>query len=109
MLFFLKYPSANAKAITALVGLDPVIRDSGKYKGKQKVSKQGGQQLRNMLYLPTLCAIQHNEKIKNFYERLTSNAKTKKLAVIASMRKLILLAFSIFKSMEEYKPLAAKT
>ena len=106
--FFLKYPSANAKAITALVGLDPVIKDSGKYKGKQKVSKQGGQQLRNMLYLPTLCAIQHNEKIKDFYERLTSNAKTKKLAVIASMRKLILLAFSIFKSMEEYKPLTAK-
>ena len=106
--FFLKYPSANAKQITALVGLDPIIRDSGTFRGKQRISKHGGQQLRNLLYLPTLCAIQHNEKIKNFYERLTAQAKTKKLAVIASMRKLILLAFSIFKSMEEYKPLTAK-
>jgi len=55
-----------------------------------------------------LLLTRNNEKIKDFYERLTSNAKTKKLAVVASMRKLILLAFSIFKSMEEYKPLTAK-
>jgi len=101
--FFLKYPTANAKEMTALVGLDPVIKDSGTFKGKQRISKQGGQQLRNLLFLPTLCAIQHNDRIKTFYTRLTSNAKTKKLAVIASMRKLILMAFSLFKSEEVYQ------
>ena len=101
--FFLKYPTANAKEMTALVGLDPVIRDSGTFKGKQRISKQGGQQLRNLLFLPTLCAIQHNDRIKVFYERLTANAKTKKLAVIASMRKLILMAFSLFKSGQKYR------
>ena len=101
--FFLKYPMANAKEMTALVGLDPVMRDSGTFKGKQRISKQGGQQLRNLLFLPTLCAIQHNDRIKAFYERLISNAKSKKLAVIASMRKLILMAFSLFKSGEVYK------
>jgi len=103
--FFLKYPMANAKEMTALVGLDPVLRDSGNFKGKQRISKQGGQQLRNLLFLPTLCAIQHNDRIKVFYERLTSKAKTKKLAVIASMRKLILMAFSLFKSGENYAKL----
>jgi len=103
--FFLKYPTANAKEMTALIGLDPVIRDSGTFKGKQRISKQGGQKLRNLLFLPTLCAIQHNDRIKSFYERLTANAKTKKLAVIASMRKLILMAFSLFKSKEVYQPL----
>lgn len=101
--FFLKYPMANAKEMTALMGLDPVMRDSGTFKGKQRISKQGGQQLRNLLFLPTLCAIQHNDRIKVFYERLISNAKTKKLAVIASMRKLILMAFSLFKSGQIYK------
>jgi len=101
--FFLKYPMANAKEMTALMGLDPVMRDSGTFKGKQRISKQGGQQLRNLLFLPTLCAIQHNDRIKVFYERLTSNAKSKKLAVIASMRKLILMAFSLFKSGQIYK------
>ncbi|CAA6808282.1 MAG: Unknown protein [uncultured Sulfurovum sp.] len=106
--FFLKYPTANAKEMTALLGLDPVMKDSGTFKGKQRISKQGGQQLRNLLYLPTLCAIQHNDRIKTFYNRLTSKAKSKKLAVIASMRKLILMAFSIFKSEEAYHPLLAK-
>lgn len=106
--FFLKYPMANAKEMTALIGLDPVIKDSGNFKGKQRISKQGGQQLRNLLFLPTLCAIQHNDRIKAFYERLTSRAKTKKVAVIAAMRKLILMAFSMFKSKEVYQPLLAK-
>jgi len=105
--FFLKYPYANAKEMTALLGLDPMIKDSGTFKGKQRISKHGGQQLRNLLYLPTLCAIQHNDRIKKFYEGLTSRAKTKKLAVIAAMRKLILMAFSIFKSKEDYQPLLA--
>ena len=103
--FFLKYPLANAKKLTALMGLDPVMKDSGMFRGKQRISKHGGQQLRNLLYLPTLCAIQHNDRIKAFYERLTSKAKTKKLAVIAAMRKLILMAFSLFKSEEDYQPL----
>jgi len=105
--FFLKYPTANAKQITALAGLDPVMKDSGLFRGKQRISKHGGQQLRNLLFLPTLSAIQHNSRIKVFYERLTSQAKTKKLAVIAAMRKLVLMAFSIFKSKEEYQPLLA--
>jgi transposase len=105
--FFLKYPLANAKEITALLGLDPMIKDSGTFRGKQRISKHGGQQIRNLLYLPTLCAIQHNSRIKKFYEGLTARAKSKKLAVIAAMRKLILMAFSIFKSKEEYQPLLA--
>ena len=105
--FFLKYPKANAKEITALLGLDPMKRESGTFKGKQRISKQGGQQIRNLLYLPVLCAIQNNSRIKKFYKGLTSRAKSKKLAVIASMRKLILMAFSIFKSKERYQPLAS--
>ena len=104
--FFIKYPLANAKELTALVGLDPVMRDSGTYRGKQRISKHGGQQLRNMLFLPTLASLRFNDRIKIFYTRLTFNSKSKKLAVIASMRKLILMAFSIYKSEQHYQPLA---
>lgn len=106
LVFFMKYPMANAKKITALAGLDPVVRDSGIFQGRQKISKQGGEQLRNLLYLPTLSAIQHNERIKVFYSRLVSNAKTRKLAVLAAMRKLVLMAFSLYRSKESYKPLS---
>lgn len=106
--FFIKYPLANAKELTALIGLDPVMRESGTYKGKQRISKHGGQQIRNLLFLPTLSSLKHNDRIKVFYTRLTANAKPKKLAVIAAMRKLVLLAFSIFKSEQNYQPLLAK-
>jgi len=106
--FFIKYPLANAKELTALVGLDPVMRDSGTYRGKQRISKHGGQQLRNLLFLPTLASLRFNDRIKAFYIRLTTNAKSKKLAVIAAMRKLILMAFSIFKSEQSYQPLVVE-
>ena len=85
-----------------------MLGDSALSLKNTRISKQGGQQLRNFLYLPTLCAIQHNDRIKAFYKGLTSRAKTKKLAVIASMIKLILMAFSLFKSEEEYQPLLVK-
>jgi len=106
--FFIKYPLANTKELTALVGLDPVMRDSGTYRGKQRISKHGGQQLRNLLFLPTLASLRFNDRIKAFYTRLTTNAKSKKLAVIAAMRKLILMAFSIFKSEQSYQPLVVE-
>ena len=106
--FFIKYPLANAKELTALIGLDPVMKDSGTYRGKQRISKHGGQQLRNLLFLPTLASLRCNDRIQVFYSRLTSNAKSKKLAVIASMRKLLLIAFSIFKSEQNYQPLVVK-
>ncbi len=106
--FFIKYPLANAKELTALVGLDPVMRDSGTYRGKQRISKHGGQQLRNLLFLPTLASLRFNDRIKAFYTRLTTKAKSKKLAVIAAMRKLILMAFSIFKSEQSYQPLVVE-
>ena len=99
---------ANAKELTALVGLDPVMRDSGTYRAKQRISKHGGQQLRNLLFLPTLASLRFNDRIKAFYTRLTTNAKSKKLAVIAAMRKLILMAFSIFKSEQNYQPLVVE-
>lgn len=106
--FFIKYPLANAKELTALIGMDPVIKDSGTYQGKQRISKHGGQQLRTALFFPTLASLRWNDRIIEFYTRLTSQAKSKKLAVIAAMRKLILMAFSIFKSEQNYQPLLAK-
>jgi len=57
----------------------------------------------NVIYENTFCIVE-----VLFYTRLTSQAKSKKLAVIAAMRKLILMAFSIFKSEQNYQPLLAK-
>ena len=72
--------------MTALLGLDPMMKDSA-FRGKQRISKHGGQQIRNLLYLPTLCAIQHNSRIKKFYEGLTARAQE------TSCHRVILMAF----------------
>jgi len=52
--------------------------------------------------LPTLCTTVHNQKIKIFYQRLLANHKPKKLAIIASMRKILLIAHAMYQDKTEY-------
>ena len=100
---FKTYPGTNRAQITALTGLDPIRRESGtSVKGKVKISKNGKGIYRKILYLPTLCATVHNQKIRIFYQRLLTNHKTKKLAIIASMRKILLIAHAMYQNKTEY-------
>ena len=102
---FRHYQGTNRAQITALVGLDPIYKESGSsVKGKIKISKNGNRHIRKMLYLPTLCAIKNNQKINLFYQRLIDNHKPKKVAVIACMRKLLLVAHSVYQNKTEYVP-----
>jgi len=97
------YPGTSRAQITALAGLDPVKRESGtSVKYKVKISKNGKGIYRKILYLPTLCATVHNQKIKIFYQKLLANQKNKKLAVIASMRKILLIAHAMYQNKTEY-------
>lgn len=105
MALFYNYQSTNRAEITALVGLDPIYKESGKsVKGGVRISKNGNRYIRKMLYLPTLCAINHNKRIALFYQRLIANHKPKKVAVIACMRKLLLLAHAVYENETEYVP-----
>lgn len=102
---FLRYPNASRQHITALCGLDPIQRNSGtSVKYKEKISKQGLSLVRAILYMPTLTTILHNEEMRLVYERLLLRGKPKMLAQIAIMRKIILLAHSLYKNKEEYDP-----
>jgi len=105
LVLFHTYPDTNRKQITALIGLDPVQRQSGtSVHGKSRISKHGNQMMRKCLYMPTLVSIQYNQKIKVFYDRLVSKHKPKKVAVIACMRKLLLIAHAIYKNKTVYVP-----
>lgn len=105
LVLFHTYPDTNRKQITALLGLDPVQRQSGtSVHGKSRISKHGNQMMRKSLYMPTLVSIQYNQKIKVFYDRLVSKHKPKKVAVIACMRKLLLIAHAIYKNKMDYVP-----
>jgi len=101
--FFSRYPNASRQQITALAGLDPIHKESGtSLKGKTRISKQGISLVRALLYMPILSTIQYNHEMKHFYERLLSSGKVKMSAQIAVMRKVILLAHSLYKNNEQY-------
>ena len=74
--------------IAALAGVAPMNRDSGRYRGKRKI--QGGcVEVRAPLYMACLVAIQHNPALKVFYRRLRDAGKPPRLALVATMRKLL--------------------
>jgi transposase len=76
------------RQISALCGLAPFNRDSGKMKGRRRI-RGGRAPIRTVLYMAMLSAIQHNPVIKKFYEKLVAQGKHKKVAITACMRKIM--------------------
>lgn len=102
--FFRIYPDANRKQITALAGLDPVFRESGtSVHGKPHISKQGNSRLRKTLFQATLSAARFNPVLSQMYRRLRESGKPDKSARVAVARKLLLIAFAIFKSGKPFR------
>ncbi len=87
----------NRRQIAALAGLAPINRDSGVFRGKRMI--HGGRaEVRKALYMATLVAIKFNPAIRDFYLKLTSAGKPKKLAITACMRKLLITLNAISKN-----------
>lgn len=77
-------------AISALVGVAPKTRDSGKKSSYRRIC-YGRAQVRKVLYMASLVAAQHNPAMKRFYEELVARGKPKKVALVAVMRKLLIV------------------
>ena len=86
----------SAPRITALVGLAPYNRDSGNMRGK-RIIWGGRASVRNSLYMATLVASRHNPVIRDFYQRLCEVGKPKKVALVACMRKLLIILNAMVK------------
>src|SRR6266849_28773 len=80
----------NRKQIAALAGLAPFNRDSGKLRGSRCI--WGGRaQVRRVLYMATVAGVRSNPAIRTFYLRLRANGKHAKPALIACMRKFLVI------------------
>ena len=86
------------KKISALVGVCPFDNQSGKFRGK-KFIRGGRASPRKMLYMCALTTIKYNLCLKAFYDRLIEK-KPFKVAIVAVMHKLIILANTILKKGE---------
>jgi transposase len=86
----------NRKQIAALVGVAPLNRDSGTMRGKRSI--WGGRATaRAVLYMASLSALKSNPIFRAFYRRLVSAGKPKKVAIVAVMRKLLIVLNAILR------------
>ena len=87
----------NRREIAALVGVAPFNRDSGPMRGKRAIYG-GRKSVRHGLYMAALVAAHHNPTLRNFYLRLRAAGKPAKLALTATMRKLLIVLNSALKT-----------
>jgi transposase len=96
------------KKITALVGAAPYPRDSGAFKGQRRISG-GRASVRCALYMATLSAIRWNPVIKAQYTRLRERGKPFKVAMIACLRKLLVILSAMARTKTPWNPAFAVT
>lgn len=98
----------DAKAAAAYAGLTPSERQSGtSVRSKPRICKTGNASLRRDLYMPALVAMRFNPILSAFAQRLRENGKPPKIIIVAVMRKLIVLAFTLIKRATATAPIAA--
>jgi transposase len=90
------------RRLCALVGVAPFNRDSGQKSGKRE-AWGGRAPLRAVLYMSALVATRHNPHIKEFYERLLSAGKPKKVALVACMRKLLTILNALMRDRANWR------
>lgn len=87
----------NRQKLAALVGVAPLNRDSGTYRGTRKV--WGGRaQVRAVLYMAAVSASRANPVIRVFYQRLVAAGKKPKVALTACMRRLLCILNTMIKN-----------
>ena len=87
----------SRREMSALVGVCPFNRDSGGHRGR-RVIWGGRASVRAVLYMAALAASRHNPTIKAFYQKLLAAGKMKKVALVACMRKLLVVLNAMMKS-----------
>ena len=93
----------NRKEIAALVGVAPMNRDSGQFRGK-RMTGSGRKHIRTALFMAMLSIIQFNKPLKTFYDRLVKQGKAKMVALVAAMRKLLTILNTMLKSNASWAP-----
>lgn len=90
-------------AAASLAGLAPVARESGRWQGRRCIA--GGRfEVRQALYMPALVAIRFNAEFKAKHQALIAAGKPPKVAIVAIMRKLIILANVLLKDRRAWTP-----
>lgn len=88
----------GSNAVVAFFGMDPRPSESGKHVGTRRLSKHGDAYARKLLYTAAMAAVRANEVWKTYYERQRAKGLPPTAALVIVGRKLLRVAFALFKS-----------
>lgn len=95
----------SRREISALAGVAPFNRDSGRYRGRRSI--YGGRApVRSALYMAALVGARYNPVLKIFYQRLLAAGKPRKVALTACMRKLLVTINAMLRHGRRWEPLS---
>ena len=96
----------DRRKIAALVGVAPLNRDSGHWRGRRTIAG-GRPAVRSVLYMATLTAVRFNPALAHFYQRLVAAGRPKKVALTAAMRKLLTILNAMLRDQRPWQPQSA--
>lgn len=95
----------NIAQLVSYTGYDVVEDQSGKHKGKSKISKQGNGRIRRVLHLPAFNVVRLNQKpFAGLYQRVYERSKIKMKAYTAVQKKLLIVIYTLWKKDVAYEP-----
>jgi len=98
----------SRKHIGALVGVVPIVRNSGKYRGKACI--RGGRfEVRSLMYMAALSSMRYCPRMKAFSQRLKGRGKSGKQAAVACIHKMLRILNTMVKQGQHYQPLQMKS
>lgn len=98
--------ACSRQEVAALVGVAPINRDSGTMRGR-RTTWGGRATVRTALYMATLVATRHNPVIRAHYQKLVAAGKLKKVALVACMRKLLVILNAMLRDQKPWQHPAA--
>jgi len=101
---FFKKGSLDPRPLLAFAGLDPKLKQSGKWKGQTLMSKRGSPYLREAIWQAALVASVHDAGFKSIYEKKRSEGKPHKVALTYVAKKLTYVIHSVMRTNLPYRP-----
>ena len=93
----------SGKAIAALVGVAPFVRESGRWRGRRRIGG-GRREVRRVLYLGAMSGVRSNPVLCAYYQRLLAAGKPKKVALVAAAHKLLTILNAMARDQQPWAP-----
>ncbi len=89
--------------LVAFAGLDPKLRESGKYQGRTPISKRGSKYLRSAIWQSSMVAARVNPMFKKIYQDKRNKGRSHRYAVTATANKMTKVIYSVLKNERSFK------